>query len=79
MPKHAVELTKREQETYNFIKASGKKGIDVETLMNAIATHQGRAIQRSTLQPRVSKLIELNVVRAERQPEDARKVTYLAV
>lgn len=67
-------LTKREQETFDAIKAAGKGGIDFATLKAELDVGAD-----GTLRPRLSKLVDLGKIKSVRDDEDARKVRYYAV
>lgn len=64
-------LTKREQETYDAIKAEGKTGATFAGLVEKLSIRS-----QSTLRPRLSKLTEMGKIRAEREKDDARRVRY---
>jgi hypothetical protein len=67
-------LTKREQETYDAIKATGKTGATFAGLVETLSIRS-----ESTLRPRLSKLTEMGKIRTEREADDARKVRYFAL
>lgn len=70
----ASTLTKREQETFDAIKAKGKSGADFNQLRTELNVRAD-----STLRPRLAKLAQMGKIKVERQADDARKVKYFAV
>lgn len=70
----AITLTKREQETYDAIKAEGKTGATFSGLVTKLGIRSD-----STLRPRLSKLTEMGKIRSVREEDDARKVRYFIV
>lgn len=71
---HDTKLTPREQQAYDAVKKHGKSGAVFETLMTDLDVNAG-----STLRPRLSKLKDMGLIKAVRQEDDARKVTYIAI
>jgi DNA-binding transcriptional regulator PaaX len=67
-------LTKREQETFDAIKAKGKEGATFSGLVAELGIRS-----ESTLRPRLSKLTEMGKIRSERETEDARNKRYFIV
>lgn len=67
-------LTKREQETFDAIKAEGRAGATFPGLVKKLDINSD-----STLRPRLKKLSKMGKIRIKRQKEDARKALYFAV
>lgn len=67
-------MTKREQETYDAIKAEGRAGASFAGLVAKLNIRS-----ESTLRPRLMKLTEMGKIKSVREKDDARRVRYFCM